>query len=61
MIRQHNTTAPELRAPAASLFDNDSDLNQDDYFDQLQEEAECELLRMGVGSRRSILTDDAGY
>lgn len=53
--------AQELRAHPASLFDNHSDVNQDDYFDLLQEEAETELLRMGHGARRALISDDAGW
>ena len=61
MSRLHTIDAPELRTTPASLFDNASDFNQDDYFDQLQEEAETELLRMGVGARRALISEDSAW
>ena len=57
----NNDHIQELRAHPASLFDNASDLNQDDYLDEIQEQAETELVRMGVGSRRSLLSDELGW
>jgi hypothetical protein len=56
-----NIEPQELRAQPASLFDNASDYNPDDYLDELQEQAETELVRMGVGSRRSVLSDDFSW
>ena len=61
MSRLQHNEPQELRAQPASLFDNASDLSPDDYFDELQEQAETELLRMGHGAKRALLSDDFGW
>jgi hypothetical protein len=48
----------EQKPEPALLFGDDEQYSQqDDYFDMVQEQAETEILRMGHGSRRTIVTD----
>lgn len=56
MSRLAHLIEQEQRPEPALLFGDDEQFTQqDDYFDMIQEQAEAEILRMGHGTRRTLI------